>query len=410
MKLIVSSLIALCLALGIPEHSAAQSVSAPGWNQIAAKPGELRFKHISGKGLVSVFQSDALPDDIMEDFLLDQLAKLDAAGKCPGGKYGSVRQIREENAWKAYSYNDAAHCTILVGRHDKEKNKIFVISAFDVGEDWIATGRFAEDLLDGLSGKTKRDEDKKKAEEAAELARNPPIVRPTAIPNSSKIIAVFYDNTRQQTNWTPGLNTMVQSTEFFEDSEVLFADGTACKDCMEDWTNDPALTRYRTENPNDIGKWTKVSGGFSIRYPDSDAAIIKPNADNVRPVLTGKRFNNYVLESVTSSTIGTGFSLTQNMRTDTIFLGADGKFSWGFEGSSVRQNIYGGYTNSKGEYVSLSGPSAGPTESGRYSVSDYGIKLEYSSGKTEVLSLLTFPKSPDFLIIDGMGFIPKKDE
>jgi hypothetical protein len=403
-------LLCILLLIGLQPALHAQQVSAPGWNQEAAKPGQLRFKHVSGKAAISVFSSDILPDDILEDFLQNQLAELDAAGKCPGGQYGSVRQIRDESAWKAYSYNDAAHCTIFVGRNDKDKSKMFVISAFDSSEDWIATERFAENLLDGLSGKTKRDDDKKKAEEAEYLARNPPVIRPTVIPNSEKIVALFFDNTRQQTTWTPGLNTMVQSTEFFIDTEVLFSDGTACKDCLEDWTNDPALTKYRKDNPNDIGKWSKTAGGFSIRYPDSEAAIIKPHKDNVKAVTEGKRFNNYILESVNGSTVGTGFSLTQNMRTDTIFLGADGKFSWGVEGTSVRQNVYGGYTNDKGEYVSLSGPSAGPTESGLYSVSDYGIKLEYGNGKTEVLSLLTFSESPDFLIIDGMAFLPKKKD
>jgi hypothetical protein len=203
---------------------------------------------------------------------------------------------------------------------------------------------------------------------------------------------------------------MVQSTEFFIDTEVLFSDGTACKDCLEDWTNDPSLTKYRKDNPNDIGVWSKTAGGFSIRYPDSEASNSKPNKDNVKAIAAGKRFNNYILESVNGSKVGTGASLTLNVRTDTIFLGADGKFSWGVDGSSVRQNMGGSYDSKNGEYVGADYPSAGPSESGRYSVSDYGIKLEYGNGRTEVLSLLTFPESPDFLIIDGMSFIPKKKD
>jgi hypothetical protein len=186
---------ALALSLyATPQTANAQQVSAPGWNQEAAKPGQLRFKHVSGKAAISVFSSDILPDEILEDFLQNQLAELDAAGKCPGGQYGSVRQIRDESAWKAYSYNDAAHCTIFVGRNDKDKKKMFIISAFDASEDWIATERFAENLLDGLTGKTKRDDDKKKAEEAEYLARNPPLIRPTVIPNSAQYFLIIRDS------------------------------------------------------------------------------------------------------------------------------------------------------------------------------------------------------------------------
>jgi hypothetical protein len=404
MKLIRSCLLVAILTLGLSTKIMAQSVEAPGWNQMPAKSGELRFKHMSGKASISVLVMDALPNAMIQAFLEEQMASLAEQGKCPGGQYASARAFMQETAWEINSYDEAAHCTFLAHRIDGKK--MYLITTFDISDDWTATNKFASDLLAGLSGETKKEEDKKKADAAAELARNPPVIRPIAIPSSSKIIAVFYDNTRQKTNWTPGLDTMVQSTEFFSDTEVLFADGTACKDCMENWTNDPTLTRYRKENPNDIGKWAKVSGGYSIRYPDSDAAIIKPNTDNVRPVLAGKRFNNYVLESVNGSTIGTGPSLTQNVRTDTIYLGADGKFSWGFDGTSLRQNSGGGYDGAKDEYFGADHPSQGPTESGRYSVSDYGIKLEYTNGKTEVLSLLTFPREPDFLIINGMAFLP----
>ncbi len=386
----------------------AQQISAPGWNQEQSKVGELRFKNISGKASVHVFVSDAMPDDRIEEFLISTMTDLDKSGKCPGAQNALIRKSSNDTTWKAMSSNEAARCRILIRQINAQK--MYVISSFDTSEDWIETNKFTDDLMSGLSGDTKREEDKKAAEKAAELERNPPVVRPTIIPKSDKITAVFYDNTRQQTNWTPGLYGMIQHTDFFSDTEILFSNGTACKDCMEDWTNDPSLNSYRKENPDSIGKWVRVPSGFSIQYPDGEPAITKPHKDNVKPITAGKRFNNYTLESVNGSAVGTGPSLTLSVRTDTIFLGSDGKFSWGFDGTSVRQNMGGGYDASTGEYVGANYPSTGPTESGRYSVSDFGIKLEYNSGKTEVLSLLSFPNSPDFLIIDGLGFIPKKKE
>jgi hypothetical protein len=386
----------------------AQQISAPGWNQKTAPQGQLLFEHVSGEGIVAVNTTQSIPYDRIEEVLRSALADLDHSGRCPGGRYATIAPAMEQTAWQAQSFGETVKCLVLVRPIDTRK--MYYIVATDRGSEEAATNQFAWDLLYGLSGVKKTAQDRDAAEQAASSGVDPPVVRPKTIPKSNKIIAVFFDNTRQQTNWTPGLNTMVQSTEFFVDTEVLFADGTACKDCLEDWTNDPSLKAYRTGSPNDIGKWTKVSGGFSIRYPDSDAAVIKSAADNVKPVLAGKRFNNYTLESVNGSTVGTGFSLTQNVRTDIIFLGADGRFSWGFDGTSFRENLAGGYNSNTGEYVGANHPSKGPTVSGRYSVSDYGIKLEYDGGKSEVLSLLTFADEPDFLVIDGMAFVPKKAE
>ncbi len=406
--LLRSLMLSILFCLAPATTANAQQISAPGWNQEEAKAGELLFKHISGKASVRVLVSNVLPDDVIEDFLQTQLTDLDEAGKCPGGQNGSIRRIMNDTTWQAKSYNEAAHCTFLARRIDAQK--MYFISAYDTSEDWIATERFSYELMRGLAGDTKREEDLKRAEAAAALDRNPPVIRPTTIAKSDKIIAVFYDNTRQQTNWTPGLSGMMQHTNYFSDTEMLFADGTACKDCMEDWTNDPSLKRYRKENSDSIGKWARLPSGFSIQYPDGEPAIVKLHKDNVKPIAAGKRFNNYTLESVNGSADGAGFSYTQRVRTDTIFLGADGKFSWGYDGTAVRANMGGGYDATKGEYVGADYPGAGPTESGRYSVSDYGIKLEYTNGNTEVLSLLTFPESPDFLIIDGLAFIPKKPE
>jgi hypothetical protein len=406
MKMKLSICAALVLAFFVAPPGAAQQISAPGWNKVPGKTGELRFKHVSGQGTISVNIIDAVPDDEMTDFLRSAMEDLDANGACPTGQHAVVASAMDGKAWQAHSYGNRV-CLITAKRIDAKK--FYFIIASETKDSGTGAEKFAWDLLYGLSGETKKVDDKKKAEEAAYLAKNPPLIRPTKIPNSGKIVAVFFDNTRQHTSWTPGLNTMVQSTEFFVDTEVLFSDGTACKDCLEDWTNDPSLAQYRKDNPNDIGRWTRTAGGFSIRYSDSDAATIKLQKDNVKAVAAGKRFNNYVLASVNGSTIGTGASLTQNVRTDTLFLGADGRFAWSVEGSSLRQNMGGGYNNTTGEYSSPDYRSTGPTTSGRYAVSDYGIKLEYNDGKTEVLSLLTFPAEPDFLIIDGLSFLPKKD-
>jgi hypothetical protein len=384
------------LALGlcaIPQTSQAQQVSAPGWNQETAKPGELRFEHVSGKGSVWVNIIDAVPDDQIANLLRSTMAKLDTNGVCPNGQYAVATSVMDGKAWQAQS-NGYKTCQITVKRIDAKK--LYFIIALETKDSGTGTQQFASDLLYGLSGETKRENDK----EAEIATKNPPITSPTVIPSSANIVALFHDDQRSANfqSATPDGMIMI-NTVYYQDAELLFKDGTACRSCIVEWTKDQSLTQYRKDNPDDIGKWTKVSGGYSIIYPDETKVTIKKSSDSKGAVQAGKRFNNLVVKSVANRSSGDGITYMGLVTTDTLFLGADGSFMWVSEGQSWRPTQIVEVIN-----------SAGPKQSGTYSVSDYGIKLDYKNGKTEVLSLITFADAPDYLVIDGAGFIPKKKD
>jgi hypothetical protein len=368
----------------------AQQLSAPGWNRENARPGEVLFKHESGKGMVKISVIPSPGEQYLSELLTKSLAGVGAPEKCPALKSARVVKIMDGTASQARSSDGATICSISLKSLDAKR--AYMIIVIDMQAGAAGAERLADSLMKGLSGGTSA------SSEPTRVVQKSVRVSAAALPPANSIVAVFFDMTRSQINMVPLANGgFAQQTDFFNDSEVLFAGGVACRDCLEDWVKDTALRKYRKENPNDMGRWIKVSGGYSVKYPDDKSPRLLKNQDVVAPAPAGKRFNNMRLESVQGRSIGSGESYLGIVQTDDIFLGADGSFVWASENETFRPTMITEVMNSKS-----------PSQVGRYTVSGYAMKLEYRSGKSEIISLLHFPNDPGFLVIDGESFTNTK--
>jgi hypothetical protein len=364
----------------------AQQLVAPGWNQGSARPGDLLFKHESGDGLVKISVIQAAGEQYFSSILTKSVAGIDTSGKCPSLTSERPTKLSDGRAWQIRASDGRKICSITLMARDATRAYLIVVIDLQAG----ATGaeRFAGELLKNLSG------DMSKPPEPARVTQNNKQPSAAVLPPANAIVAVYFDMSRSQINMAPLANGgFAQQTDFFNDSEVLFAGGVACRDCLEDWITDRTLNTYRRENPQAIGRWTKASGGYSVKYPDNEPARLLKMQDAVGPVLTGKRFNNIQLDSVQGRSLGTGESYLGIVQTESIFLTADGSFIWASENETFRPTMITEVLRSKS-----------PDRVGRYSVSGYAIKLDYRSGKSEIMSLLTFPDEPGFLVINGGSF------
>lgn len=164
---------------------------------------------------------------------------------------------------------------------------------------------------------------------------------------------------------------------------VLFKDGRACHDCLEDFIAG-RMGEYKTRNAGDMGRWTRQGSDYIVRYDSGRTTSIE--ASELRQsARKGVRFN-----AALTSSRGVTLSTVQSLNVDSLMLGSDGRFRWGSEGGVIAGNAVGG--------------RAGPTLSGRYTIDGYAIRFDFDDGRSETKAFLLYDPDDLFLLIGGQAF------
>ncbi len=373
----------------LSQTSFAQTISAPGWNENPLKSGGVSFRHESGDAALSLNRVDLEGTNNPEPTLISGLKTMTKYWQCPGYQTATITPPDNRGYWQIKSFEQGSTCSIIIKAISSNSAYMIIFNDNKYG----ATGAeaFAQKIATALPSAT--------TPTAASTQQSTKSTRTTA-PNLSDVVGVIFDNTQSRTTYNmTSWGASTQFTEFFILSEVLFTNGTACRDCLEDWVKDQTLREYRRDTPNDMGRWSKDGSGYAISYPDDKEERKVPATELVAPTRAGTTFNNLVLESVGGSASGSGDYFSTSIQTDRLFLGKDGRFLWGTQ--------FQGYSEVVVSSVLI---SANPTKKGRYSINGYSIRFDYDDGKSETVSLLTFPKEPNFLIINGQAFLPYKKD
>ncbi len=370
----------------LSQTASAQSISAPGWNAEPLKNGGTSFRHESGDGTLSLNKVDLEGANNPEPTLITALKAMTKYWQCPGYQTATITPPDNSGYWQIKSFEQGITCSIIAKA--VSPNSAYIIVFNDNKNGATGAEAFAQKIAIALPSTSIP---------IATSTQQP--AKPSA-PNASEVVGVIFDNTQSRTTYNmTSWGASTQFTEFFILSEVLFTNGTACRDCLEDWVKDPTLAEYRRDTPDDMGRWSKDGSGYTISYPDDKEARKVLATELVRPTRAGTTFNNLVLESVGGSASGSGDYFSTSIQTDRLFLGKDGRFLWGTQFQGYSEVVVASVLS-----------SAKPTQKGRYSVNGYSIRFDYDDGKSETVSLLTFPKEPDFLIINGQDFLPYKKD
>ncbi len=186
------------------------------------------------------------------------------------------------------------------------------------------------------------------------------------------------------------------SMQRFETMTILFRNGTACYNCLDEWVNDPSLAAYRRDKPKDNGRWRKVGAQYQISYPGSKTTQDADADRLIRSAPAGTRLNNSFFASGINTT-GTTDSMASVAYDQILTLRRDGRFLWG--------GNYAAFGTATGGSFSSSGTS--PNRTGRYVINGYTIRFEYDDGKIETKSLGIDPRGQRFVVIDSSIYITR---
>jgi hypothetical protein len=283
--------------------------------------------------------------------------------------------------------NDEINCLLLLKRSNA---LLIVLVAVDPGRANVSAQNAAQKRMASLNNET-----------LARLTPQEPAVPNSAASANSKpnliarpFVAAFFE-TRSNSNGGTSVVTSVGAdgnimssiipswTISAQDNiHILFSDGTACWNCLDDYYVDARLTKLRRENPNDMGQWKKIGSNYQITYPDNKKEPLRfASSESLEVATVGQRYD------VKLST-NTGFT------TGSLTLRRDGSFSIAPEAKLEPDGPRG--SNGKSD------------DFGTYQVLGATIVFRFANRKVDEFSLLASPKSPLTLYIDRSSYYKEK--
>jgi hypothetical protein len=152
---------------------------------------------------------------------------------------------------------------------------------------------------------------------------------------------------------------------------VLFKDGTAVRN-FEQPVADIDVANFVKAQPNDVTRWTRVAGGYSIQWPDeNEADVIKDTTERPKVFPTGHRLNDYWKRLSGGGNTAMGGDVMVAVSNGYRFY-ADGRFS---TDSAVSGSAPGVVTGSTGK------------DGGTYTLSGSTLMLTYGNGTIKKFSL-----------------------
>jgi hypothetical protein len=151
---------------------------------------------------------------------------------------------------------------------------------------------------------------------------------------------------------------------------VLFKDGTAVRN-FEQPVADIDVAQYVKAQPDDVTRWTRVAGGYSIHWPDEDEAdVIKDDFERPKVFPAGHKLNDYWKRLSGGGNTALGGDVMVAVSNGYRFF-ADGRFSTDSAFSGSTPGVFTG-----------SGK-----DGGTYGLNGSGLTLTYGNGTVKKFSL-----------------------
>jgi hypothetical protein len=152
---------------------------------------------------------------------------------------------------------------------------------------------------------------------------------------------------------------------------VLFKDGTAVRN-FEQPVADIDVAQYVKAQPDDVTRWNRVAGGYSIQWPDdNEAGIIKDGTERPKVFPAGHKLNDYWKRLSGGGNTAMGGDVMVAVSNGYRFF-SDGRFS---TDSAVSGSAPGVVTGSTGK------------DGGTYALSGSALTLTYGNGTVKKFSL-----------------------
>jgi hypothetical protein len=344
----------------------AQDLGMEGWDKSTNDAGTITYTKGGNVASISVVKLPSF-DPALVNLNLSQMASaLDKPGICPGYSRSAPQPMLNGRAAMITLDTAKYRCTALVGSSDKAGILVIAMEEIDA-----AAG--AREKVGALF--------KQNLGQPAETT--PPALSSTA--QTKDVVAVFY---RSQMILMAGgpVGNLVK----FENLTMLFANGEACYNCIDDWLKDPSFAEYRRSNPKDVGTWRKQGAKYYVSYPGSREPFDFDAARSLRPGSANFTLHNsFKTSGVITS--GSSESYTTAAYNDWLEFNRDGRFTYSSDGS-----FFG-----TGNGGSVAGTSSKKGRSGRYAINGFQIQFAYDDGETKTMSFAYDPNNKDYVIIDG---------
>jgi hypothetical protein len=363
-KSMLTSLLSL-LPLG-PAFSQDENEGPSGWKLVLSKNNVRGWESPAGtSALVQGIHPDRSDHDL--DKLVLAYAKA-TRNRCPGFTDSVLIQKLGVNQRQVQSNVGDQVCTLVVGRG----NALLVnLLAVDIGKGNSAGQSIVAARVTALT---------------SEMAIQASTVGP--------FIAAFFE-TRTSTNGGTQLVTSVGADGVMmstiipswtisasDNIHVLFADGTACWNCLDEYYADPRLTKLRREKPDELGKWRKIGNHYQLSYPSIKNESYKFAAtDSLQTTNAGQLFH---LKLATNTGVSSG----------SLVLRRDGSFSIASQADldAIGSNRSDGKSDEYGTYQ-VNGPM---------------IRFRFANGSLKQWSILVDPKNTQGLYIDRSFYYREK--
>ena len=172
---------------------------------------------------------------------------------------------------------------------------------------------------------------------------------------------------------------------------VLFKDGRLLTD-VAGLGHAGGLAAHQQENPNAWTKWRKTGGRFELL-----------GGDKWRPLAF-----NAIYDKVPVGFRLTGRSDTMASTGNIAIGGTDSVTVWEayefWQGGEVIKGRTAGADVAGGDYRTVA-QATSPDRRGRYSIDGLTLSITYDDGATESVILVTDPKDPDVIWLNGRGFV-----
>jgi hypothetical protein len=368
----------LCLALALIAAPLFAQSPPSGWT---TREQDNATIHTNQAGTATVMIGEWRGDSDLSGKLNTTAKVMDKQPLCAGIGTVATTPILNGAALKKRYASPQAMCSLSVAQD--AQGLLVVITIEQIGTNANAEG-IGQALLSQRLNRSNAS--------ATVAARTPPVPAPAPLWQgnaASAILGVHYGSQMIMMGFGEA-----SGLQRFESMTMLFKDGTACYNCLDEWIKDPSISKYRRDNPKDMGRWRKVGGTYQISYPgwtdtqDADANRL------IAPAPAGTKLNaTYVASGVNMS--GYSDSVTTVAYTDVLSLRSDGRFLWGGD--------YSTFGRSPGS--TFSGRGASPNRMGRYIIAGYSIRFEFDDGKVETKSLGIDPMGRRFIVVDSSIYI-----
>jgi hypothetical protein len=348
----------------------AQQPLMEGWDVSTNEAGATTFISKNATATIIIGKMPGFDPAKTNDQLLQAASSLDKPEACAGFSKAVPLRVLNGRATQMSIDTSRYNCTVLIGQANKDS---FVVLALEDHKANAGTRDRAQMLLAQRLG--------------PDTAIPAPTTQQALTPakGTSNVVAVFYESKMILMAGGPA-GSLVN----FENLTMLFANGEACYNCMDEWIKDPNFTAYRRSKPEDVGTWRKVGAKYIVSYPGSKTTSDFDAARSLRPAAANFRIHNSFKTSgiITS---GSSENYTTAAYNDWLEFNPDGQFVYSSDGS-----FFG-----IGNGGSVSGSSAKKGRSGRYSINGFQIQFAYDDGEIKTASFAYDPNDKDYVIIDG---------